>query len=223
MDFVWFFFWYFFRKVFYKIFNGIKSCQMVNLTCFDYSSLAFNIYFKAKTANSSLSIKFFFNHVHITKRIPFKLIICFYWFQFERDGFMVFDDFFSPVEIAEMLKAGRALCHQAPKEDRKVFSTTDPETSQVIFIIYDDQSRETNFFLFIFRIATNISSIQATKFAISSKLELLIRTMNFWYLRRLLSTKSDMLWLWNIRSSGNTLLIIELGSCAGNSAIKDQP
>ena len=44
---------------------------------------------------------------------------------------MVFDDFYSPVEVAEMLRAGRHLCAQAPKEDRKVFSTTDPESSQV--------------------------------------------------------------------------------------------
>lgn len=44
---------------------------------------------------------------------------------------MVFDDFFSPAEVAEMLKAGRHLCAQAPKEDRKIFSTTDPESSQV--------------------------------------------------------------------------------------------
>jgi hypothetical protein len=44
---------------------------------------------------------------------------------------MVFDDFYSPAEVAEMLKAGRHLCAQAPKEDRKIFSTTDPETSQV--------------------------------------------------------------------------------------------
>lgn len=29
-----------------------------------------------------------------------------------------------------MLEAGKALCSQAPKEDRKIFSTTDPESSQ---------------------------------------------------------------------------------------------
>jgi len=50
--------------------------------------------------------------------------------RFERDGYMVFDDFYSPAEVAEMHKAGRALCFQAPKEDRKIFSTTDPESSQ---------------------------------------------------------------------------------------------
>lgn len=55
----------------------------------------------------------------------------FFKFQFERDGYMVFDDFFTPAEVAEMLKAGRHLCAQAPKEERKIFSTTDSESTQV--------------------------------------------------------------------------------------------
>lgn len=41
------------------------------------------------------------------------------------------EDFYSPEEVDEMLRAGRGLCAQAPKEERKVFSTTDPELSQV--------------------------------------------------------------------------------------------
>jgi len=43
----------------------------------------------------------------------------------------VFEDFFSEEEVEEMLKAGKALCSQAPKEERKVFSSTDAESSQV--------------------------------------------------------------------------------------------
>ena len=42
------------------------------------------------------------------------------------------EDFFSAAEVAEMLGAGKAMCFDAPKEQRKVFSTTDPSTSQVI-------------------------------------------------------------------------------------------
>lgn len=44
----------------------------------------------------------------------------------------MFENFYSPEEVAEMLKAGRNLCSQAPKEERKIFSTTDPECSQVL-------------------------------------------------------------------------------------------
>lgn len=53
------------------------------------------------------------------------------YFQFERDGYLVFEDFYSEEEVDEMLKAGKALCSQAPKEERKVFSSTDAESSQV--------------------------------------------------------------------------------------------
>jgi hypothetical protein len=41
--------------------------------------------------------------------------------QFDRDGYLILDDFFSPAEVAEMLKAGRALPMQAPKEERCAF------------------------------------------------------------------------------------------------------
>jgi len=44
---------------------------------------------------------------------------------------LVLEDFYSPDEISEMLKAGRSLCSQAPKDERKVFSTTESEGSQV--------------------------------------------------------------------------------------------
>lgn len=42
------------------------------------------------------------------------------------------ENFFSEAEVDEMLGAGKAMCFDAPKEQRKVFSTTDPSTSQVI-------------------------------------------------------------------------------------------
>lgn len=184
--------------------------------------------FQTKTAKSSLSTELLFpSHVHTIKQIPFAWINSYFYFirfQFERDGFMVFDDFYSPAEIAEMLKAGRALCHQAPKEDRKIFSTTDPETSQVrVRIEFYMIAKYKQNFSFIFRIVTNILSSLATKFATFSRLELLIRTTSFWYLSSLLLTKSVMLWLWNIRYSENTLSITESESCAGSSAINDQP
>ncbi|CRL07151.1 CLUMA_CG020144, isoform A [Clunio marinus] len=50
--------------------------------------------------------------------------------RFERDGYVVLEDFYSSEEVAEMLTAGRNLCFEAPKEERKVFSTTSPESSQ---------------------------------------------------------------------------------------------
>lgn len=43
--------------------------------------------------------------------------------RFDRDGYMVFEDFYSPEEIDEMLKAGRDFPFQAPKEDRCTFQT----------------------------------------------------------------------------------------------------
>lgn len=62
------------------------------------------------------------------------LLIAFllFWFsQFERDGYLVLDDFYSEDEIDEMLNAGRDFCSQAPKEERRVFSAVDSSTAQV--------------------------------------------------------------------------------------------
>lgn len=73
---------------------------------------------------------------------------CFVFFQFERDGYLVFENFYSPVEIAEMLKAGKNLYSQAPKEERKIFSSKDPESSQVNFC-YSLYKRELNCYNFL--------------------------------------------------------------------------
>lgn len=54
------------------------------------------------------------------------------------------EDFFSEAEVAEMLGAGKAMCFDAPKEQRKVFSTTDPSTSQVINTIHHNQLKNPN-------------------------------------------------------------------------------
>jgi ectoine hydroxylase-related dioxygenase (phytanoyl-CoA dioxygenase family) len=43
--------------------------------------------------------------------------------RFQRDGYLVLEDFYSPSEVQEMLNAGRLLPSQAPKEDRCVFQT----------------------------------------------------------------------------------------------------
>lgn len=100
-------------------------------------------------------------------------------FQFERDGYITFEDFYSPEEVNEMLKAGKAMCSQAPKEDRKIFSTTDAESSQVssdLQLIRVDKKR-----VFVnSRIAKSISSSQAIKFATSSRLVPLEAITNCW-------------------------------------------
>ncbi|KAG5669567.1 hypothetical protein PVAND_017454 [Polypedilum vanderplanki] len=41
--------------------------------------------------------------------------------RFDRDGYLIVDDFFSSSEVSELLKAGRTLPKQAPKEDRSAF------------------------------------------------------------------------------------------------------
>lgn len=75
--------------------------------------------------------------------------------QFERDGYLVFEDFFNLDEVAEMHKAGRHLCNQAPKEDRKVFSTTESEGSQV-GVLNDSKY---NFFMFSARFCVSMISL----------------------------------------------------------------
>lgn len=104
------------------------------------------------------------------------------FFQFERDGYIQFEDFYSSEEIDEMLKAGKAMCSQAPKEDRKIFSTTDPESSQVCsdlqFIRVDKKHVFVNF-----RIAKSISSSRAIKSAIFSKPVPLEATTSCWCLK----------------------------------------
>lgn len=50
--------------------------------------------------------------------------------QIREDGYAVIDDFLSPAEIQELLEAGRNLHKDAPKEERKVFSTINSTTSQ---------------------------------------------------------------------------------------------
>jgi hypothetical protein len=105
-------------------------------------------------------------------------------FQFERDGYLVFEDFFTPEEVAEMHKAGRHLCVQAPKEDRKVFSGVDQSENQVgvdimfSHIFLEQRSKVVNDLNFIFRVVRNISSNRVTRFVISSRKVLLIRTMS---------------------------------------------
>ncbi|KAG5666362.1 hypothetical protein PVAND_014393 [Polypedilum vanderplanki] len=43
--------------------------------------------------------------------------------KFNQDGFLVLEDFYTPAEINELLKAGRALPSQAPKEERCAFQS----------------------------------------------------------------------------------------------------
>lgn len=51
-------------------------------------------------------------------------------FQFNRDGFYVIEDFLTPEETEELHKTGKTLCIEAPKENRKIFSTTNSESNQ---------------------------------------------------------------------------------------------
>lgn len=58
--------------------------------------------------------------------------------RFDRDGYMVFEDFYSPEEVDEMRKAGRAFPFQAPKEDRCLFQN---QASDQYFIESGDKIR----------------------------------------------------------------------------------
>uniref|UniRef100_T1GL17 Uncharacterized protein n=1 Tax=Megaselia scalaris TaxID=36166 RepID=T1GL17_MEGSC len=49
---------------------------------------------------------------------------------FNRDGFYVIEDFLTPEETEELHKTGKTLCIEAPKENRKIFSTTNSESNQ---------------------------------------------------------------------------------------------
>ncbi|XP_055379168.1 phytanoyl-CoA dioxygenase domain-containing protein 1 [Condylostylus longicornis] len=44
--------------------------------------------------------------------------------ELEENGYFIIEDFLTPEEIQELYEAGKQLCLDAPKEDRKVFSTT---------------------------------------------------------------------------------------------------
>lgn len=83
------------------------------------------------------------------------------------------EDFFSEDEVAEMLGAGKAMCFDAPKEQRKVFSTTDPSTSQVIDTINIlIKISLIMLSIYIFRIKKRILLNRVTKSVISLKLVL---------------------------------------------------
>ncbi|CRK97521.1 CLUMA_CG010910, isoform A [Clunio marinus] len=49
---------------------------------------------------------------------------------FQRDGFAVIEDFYSPPEVYHMLKEAKKIISHAPKEDRVVFSVTDPQLTR---------------------------------------------------------------------------------------------
>lgn len=83
----------------------------------------------------------------------------------------MFENFYSPAEIAEMFKAGKNLCSQAPKEERKIFSSKDPECSQVSVHV-TDLINVHHCAIFHFRTVINILSNLETKFDTSSKPEL---------------------------------------------------
>lgn len=50
--------------------------------------------------------------------------------QIKEDGYAVIDDFLTPEEVSELLEAGQNLHKDAPKEERKVFSTVNAKSTQ---------------------------------------------------------------------------------------------
>lgn len=50
--------------------------------------------------------------------------------QIQQDGYAVIDDFLSADEVRELLEAGKNFHKDAPKEERKVFSTINSKTTQ---------------------------------------------------------------------------------------------
>lgn len=117
-----------------------------------------------------------------------------------------------------MRRAGRGLCAQAPKEERKIFSTT--EQSQVSCEPGPPGNYNSKH---IFRAAKDISSNPAIRFATSSRRAPSTATTSFWCPRSLRWTKSGTLWLWNTPSFANTRSTTGSGSCAGSWASSDRP
>ncbi|XP_018784592.1 PREDICTED: phytanoyl-CoA dioxygenase domain-containing protein 1 homolog isoform X1 [Bactrocera latifrons] len=61
-----------------------------------------------------------------------------------QNGFVVIEDFLTPSEIDELYLAGRALCLDAPQENRKVFSTVnqkDAHSKETYFLDSGDKVR----------------------------------------------------------------------------------
>ncbi|XP_036213417.2 uncharacterized protein Phyhd1 isoform X3 [Bactrocera oleae] len=64
--------------------------------------------------------------------------------ELNQNGFVVIEDFLTPSEIDELYLAGRALCLDAPQENRKVFSTVnqkDAHSKETYFLDSGDKVR----------------------------------------------------------------------------------
>lgn len=140
-----------------------------------------------------------------------------------------------------MHKAGRHLCSQAPKEDRKIFSTTEHGDAQVgvefeihVFQLHSLVIHINNMYIrfsvsmislakptFIYRVVKSTSSNREKRFVTFSRKALLIKTTNCSFPSNSLSIKSDMLFTRNILYLGNTLSTIEFVNFAGSWDFKD--